>query len=115
MHDFPPHIADEEAGLFLLLCHRCPASDNVEEIFQLLRREHEIDARQDVAARGQRAEAAALVFDPIERGLRQDLDPARGGDRAAVPGDQAPGIEGAPRRAGSGAKNGYRRCAEERG
>ncbi len=58
VHDFPLHVADEEADLFPFLRHRCPASDNIEAIFELLRREHEIDARLN---REVSADLAALV------------------------------------------------------
>jgi hemerythrin-like domain-containing protein len=45
VHQFPLHIADEEDDLFPLLRGRCPSSDNIDEIFELLCREHETDTR----------------------------------------------------------------------
>lgn len=41
--DFPMHIADEEGDLFPLLQCRCPRGDNIQEVFDLLLREHETD------------------------------------------------------------------------
>lgn len=66
VHDFPLHIADEEDILFPLLRHRCPASDNIEEIFDLLCREHEIDARlnKDVSADLEALVAGRAFDDP---------------------------------------------------
>ena len=48
-HDYPMHIADEEADLFPLLRRRCPPCDRIEEIFELLCREHLTDARLNTA------------------------------------------------------------------
>lgn len=45
LHDLPLHIADEEEDLFPLLRRRCPVGDDVEGIFAILHREHEIDQR----------------------------------------------------------------------
>ncbi|MFQ5773483.1 MAG: hemerythrin domain-containing protein [Kiloniellaceae bacterium] len=43
VRDLPLHVADEEEDLFPLLRRRCPKSDDIEEIFELLQREHEMD------------------------------------------------------------------------
>ena len=41
--EMPLHVADEEEDLFPLLRRRCPKTDDVGEIFDLLQREHDID------------------------------------------------------------------------
>lgn len=41
--ELPLHIADEEKDLFPLLKKCCLANDNVDEVFALLRREHQVD------------------------------------------------------------------------
>ncbi len=51
-HDFPLHVADEEDDLFPLLRRRWSAGDDPDEVYELLRREHEEDKRlgEDVRA-----------------------------------------------------------------
>lgn len=43
VHELPLHTEDEEQDLFPVLAERCPKADNVQEIFGLLRREHDTD------------------------------------------------------------------------
>jgi hemerythrin-like domain-containing protein len=43
VHELPLHTEDEEQDLFPVLAERCPKTDNVQEIFGLLRREHDTD------------------------------------------------------------------------
>lgn len=43
VQNLPLHVADEEEDLFPLLRRRCPKGDDVEEVFELLCREHEVD------------------------------------------------------------------------
>lgn len=43
VRELPLHVADEEQDLFPMLRRRCPDSDDVEEICELLKREHDTD------------------------------------------------------------------------
>lgn len=43
-NDLPLHMLDEEEDLFPLLRRCCPAEDNIQEVFALLREEHRADA-----------------------------------------------------------------------
>ena len=43
VRELPLHTQDEEEDLFPMLARRCPKNDDVQDIFALLRREHDTD------------------------------------------------------------------------